>query len=145
VSGDLFRTRLADGLKVELRPLGPADRGALAEGYRRLSPESRYQRFWVHTGEVIGERMVDRPRGVLRLQVAFGHVRRMGSAVDKHVIPRRVFRRSRARDLIVPSIGTREFRVDIEDDTAIAEEPMTNQLSDGELCLVLVHEVVSAA
>jgi len=60
VSGDLFRTRLADGLKVELRPLGPADRGALAEGYRRLSPESRYQRFWVHTGEVIGERMLDR-------------------------------------------------------------------------------------
>lgn len=53
-------TKLSDGTKVVLRPLGPADRGALAEGYRRLSPESRYQRFWVHTGEIIGERMLDR-------------------------------------------------------------------------------------
>jgi acetyltransferase len=53
-------TVLGDGSPVVMRPLGPDDRGALAEGYRRLSPDSRYQRFWVHTGEVIGDRMLDR-------------------------------------------------------------------------------------
>lgn len=51
---------LRDGTPVVARPLGPADRAYVAEAYRRLSPESRYQRFWVHTGEVIGERMLDR-------------------------------------------------------------------------------------
>lgn len=51
---------LDDGTRVSLRRLGPADRKMVAEGYRRLSPESRYQRFWVRTGEVIGEGMLER-------------------------------------------------------------------------------------
>ena len=55
-----FETKLRDGLPVVVRPLGLADRDALAEGYRQLSPEARYQRFWVRTGEVIGDRMLDR-------------------------------------------------------------------------------------
>ncbi len=56
----MIETVLADGTEVLVRPLVPADRGSLAEGYRRLSPESRYQRFWSRTGEVIGDRMLDR-------------------------------------------------------------------------------------
>ncbi|MBK1826131.1 GNAT family N-acetyltransferase [Haloferula rosea] len=60
MSIDAFRTDLACGLPVTVRPLTQRDRGALAEGYRRLSPDSRYQRFWVHTGEVMGEKMLDR-------------------------------------------------------------------------------------
>ncbi|GAA5482899.1 GNAT family N-acetyltransferase [Haloferula sargassicola] len=56
----MIETVLADDLPVMVRPLVPGDRGSLAEGYRRLSPESRYQRFWVHTGEVMGENMLDR-------------------------------------------------------------------------------------
>lgn len=55
-----METTLDDGTPVRVRRLGPEDREGLAEGYRRLSPESRYQRFWVRTGEVIGERMLDR-------------------------------------------------------------------------------------
>jgi len=51
---------LRDGTPVTARPLGQADREQLAEGYLLLSPESRYQRFWTHTGEVIGEKMLDR-------------------------------------------------------------------------------------
>lgn len=51
---------LRDGTRVSLRPLVPSDREALAEAYRRLSPEARYQRFWTHTGAVIGEKMLDR-------------------------------------------------------------------------------------
>jgi GNAT superfamily N-acetyltransferase len=51
---------LRDGTPVVLRPLTPADRAMVAEGYRRLSPEARYQRFWVREGKVIGDAMLDR-------------------------------------------------------------------------------------
>jgi len=52
--------KLRDGTPISARPLGPADRAELADGYQLLSIESRYQRFWTRTGEVIGERMLDR-------------------------------------------------------------------------------------
>jgi GNAT superfamily N-acetyltransferase len=52
--------RLNDGTPVIARPLTPADRHYVAEGYRRLSPEARYQRFWVRDGEIIGDAMLDR-------------------------------------------------------------------------------------
>jgi acetyltransferase len=58
--GKRLELQLRDGSHVAARPLGPADRRQIAEGYRRLSPESRYQRFWVHTGELIGDRMLNR-------------------------------------------------------------------------------------
>ena len=51
---------LRDGTPVVARPLTPADREMVAEGYRRLSPEARYQRFWVREGKVIGDAMLDR-------------------------------------------------------------------------------------
>jgi nucleotide-binding universal stress UspA family protein/RimJ/RimL family protein N-acetyltransferase len=37
---------LRDGTHVQIRPLGPGDRDALAAGFERLSPESRYLRFF---------------------------------------------------------------------------------------------------
>jgi acetyltransferase len=52
--------QLRDGTPVVARPLTPADRAMVAEGYRRLSPEARYQRFWVREGQVIGDAMLDR-------------------------------------------------------------------------------------
>ncbi|MES2437679.1 MAG: GNAT family N-acetyltransferase [Verrucomicrobiota bacterium] len=51
---------LRDATPVIARPLVPQDRSELAEAYRRLSPEARYNRFWTHTGEVVGEKMLDR-------------------------------------------------------------------------------------
>jgi GNAT superfamily N-acetyltransferase len=36
---------LRDGSRVLLRPVEPADKALLAEGFARLSPESRYRRF----------------------------------------------------------------------------------------------------
>ena len=38
--------KLADGTRVRIRLLTPADRDALARGFERLSPESRYRRFF---------------------------------------------------------------------------------------------------
>jgi nucleotide-binding universal stress UspA family protein/RimJ/RimL family protein N-acetyltransferase len=40
------RVQLRDGSQIAIRPIEPADREALAEGVRRLSPESRYRRFF---------------------------------------------------------------------------------------------------
>ena len=37
---------LRDGAQVDVRPVEPEDRAALAEGFERLSPESRYRRFF---------------------------------------------------------------------------------------------------
>ncbi|MEK7953533.1 GNAT family N-acetyltransferase [Luteolibacter soli] len=52
--------RLHDGTPVVARPLTPADRDYVAAGYRLLSPEARYQRFWVRQGEIIGDAMLNR-------------------------------------------------------------------------------------
>lgn len=57
---DLLELELRDGTPVIARPLIPEDRPALAEAYRRLSPEARYNRFWTHTGEVVGDKMLNR-------------------------------------------------------------------------------------
>ena len=37
---------LRDGSRVEVRPIEPEDRDALAAGFERLSPEARYRRFF---------------------------------------------------------------------------------------------------
>lgn len=57
---DRLELHLRDGTPVVARPLTPADRAYVAEGYRMLSPQARYQRFWVRDGEVIGDAMLDR-------------------------------------------------------------------------------------
>ncbi len=57
---DRLEITLRDGTPVIVRPLIPEDRAELAEAYRLLSPEARYNRFWTHTGEVVGEKMLDR-------------------------------------------------------------------------------------
>jgi GNAT superfamily N-acetyltransferase len=38
--------RLRDGSVIHLREVRPSDKGAIAEGFERLSPESRYRRFF---------------------------------------------------------------------------------------------------
>lgn len=37
---------LASGRRIHIRPLGPGDRRALAHGFERLGPQSRYMRFF---------------------------------------------------------------------------------------------------
>ena len=43
---------LRDGSRVEVRPVEPDDRATLADGFRRLSPESRYRRFFAPLPEL---------------------------------------------------------------------------------------------
>lgn len=53
-------TFLRDGSAVELRPLGMGDALIVSEGFRRLSPESRHQRFWSRMGDELGPDMLKR-------------------------------------------------------------------------------------
>jgi GNAT superfamily N-acetyltransferase len=46
-SGNPGTVALRDGSRVRIRPIEPADREGLAEGFARLSPDSRYRRFLV--------------------------------------------------------------------------------------------------
>jgi acetyltransferase len=57
---DRLELQLRDGTPVVVRPLIEEDRAMVAEAYRRLTPEARYQRFWTRTGEMIGREMLDR-------------------------------------------------------------------------------------
>ena len=59
-TSDRLEIELRDGTPIIARPLIPEDRPALEEAYRRLSPAARYNRFWTHTGEVVGEKMLSR-------------------------------------------------------------------------------------
>lgn len=47
-----WEARLRDGERIVLRPIRPEDRDELAAGMRRLSPESRYRRFFSPTSEL---------------------------------------------------------------------------------------------
>jgi RimJ/RimL family protein N-acetyltransferase len=41
----VHRVRIRDGAQVDVRPIEPGDKDALRDGFARLSPESRYERF----------------------------------------------------------------------------------------------------
>lgn len=49
---------LADGTPLLVRTIRPEDRDYIAEAFRRLSPESRYFRFWTRVRE-LNARLVD--------------------------------------------------------------------------------------
>jgi GNAT superfamily N-acetyltransferase len=48
---------LRDGSRVRLRPILPEDKALLVEGFRRLSPESRYRRFMAPIQELTEEHL----------------------------------------------------------------------------------------
>jgi RimJ/RimL family protein N-acetyltransferase len=48
----MWAERLRDGEQILVRPIRPDDREELAAGVRRLSPESRYRRFFTPTNEL---------------------------------------------------------------------------------------------
>jgi GNAT superfamily N-acetyltransferase len=49
---------LRDGTRVRLRPITPDDKSRLVDGFRRLSPESRYRRFMAPIEELSEDQLV---------------------------------------------------------------------------------------
>jgi RimJ/RimL family protein N-acetyltransferase len=56
--GERRRLELRDGSAAEVRPVTPDDRRLIAEGFERLSPESRYRRFFTPVSR-LSERQLD--------------------------------------------------------------------------------------
>ena len=48
---------LADGSRLAIRPIEPSDRELVAAGFKRLSPESRYRRFFSPLPELSGRQL----------------------------------------------------------------------------------------
>ena len=48
---------LPDGSRLLIRPIEPADRERVAAGFERLSPESRYRRFFSPLPELSGRQL----------------------------------------------------------------------------------------
>ena len=67
---------------------------------------------------------------VIRLQVAFSHVRLMLSSVWQDVIPRTVLGRPRTGHGFVPFLRTAKVRVDVDDHTSIVEQFVLNHITD---------------
>ncbi len=50
---------LPDGGLVRVRPIVPEDKAVIVEGFRRLSPESRYRRFMAPIAQLTEEQLVE--------------------------------------------------------------------------------------
>jgi hypothetical protein len=66
--------RLRDGAPIEIHPIRPDDRQALADGIRRMSPDSRYRRSFealvaVDRDSELRETLRAAVRGVLRMRL----------------------------------------------------------------------------
>ncbi len=70
---------LHDGTKVVLRLIGPQDRERLAQGFEKLSPESRYRRFLTPTPRLSAEAL-----RVLTETDGWNHLAIGAAAVDEH-------------------------------------------------------------
>lgn len=57
MSPDGELVELRDGSRVVVRPIGPADKDAIAAGFERLSAESRYRRFFAPLTELGDEEL----------------------------------------------------------------------------------------
>lgn len=53
----ILQATLADGMPVRLRPILPGDKQKLIDGFRQLSPESRYRRFMAATGDLTPQQL----------------------------------------------------------------------------------------
>jgi len=54
VASDERQVEIRDGQRISLRPIEPGDKDALAAGFQRLSPESRYRRFFAPLSRLSG-------------------------------------------------------------------------------------------
>ena len=52
-----FELELNEGLRVWFRPVEPGDKDRLVQGLAQMSPEARYQRFFVPTAKLTAEQL----------------------------------------------------------------------------------------
>lgn len=79
------------------------------------------------------KRVLDRRAVAVRLEIALGDVGLVQCASDQHSVPGRILGRPAPRYLVVPLVAQRELEVDVDDDPAVVEEPVMDELTDREL------------
>ena len=70
---------------------------------------------------------------IVIVKILFSHVSPVLVVVDKDMVPGLIFGWAAPRHLFVPLVGSMELGVDIDHNTAIAEQPVAHDLPDVEL------------
>ena len=124
----ILRTRAAAGGRHRsvATAVGPRI-GRLLHGVaRQVAPVT------VRSAKNLQQRVADRIAVGGRLQVPLGHVGRVLRAVHQNVVPGTVLRRAGAGDPLVPLLAALERRIDVEDDAAVVEPDVVDDLADEE-------------
>jgi len=77
--------------------------------------------------------MTDRLDTFIALEILLGNVRRVCCPMHQHVVPGFVLRGARTCDRLVPLLRRLKRWIDIDDHATIVEQPVVNQVADGEL------------
>ena|GEM_PF-6355004 len=101
-------------------------------------------------GVVVGEEgsqegMLNRVSGRVWLQIALRHIGLVLRLVYQYPVLRLVLGRTRARHLIVLGIAAQKYRVHVQDNAPIIEQPVANHLPNVELGLERPHGSVPCA
>jgi hypothetical protein len=87
--------------------------------------------------------VTDRPPFFVRFKVSFGYVGTMGGTIDQNMIPGAVFWWSGLGDIFIPVVTAVKFRVNVNNDAAIAKQSILDQLPDAEFSSLLAHRFCS--
>lgn len=77
----------------------------------------------------LNQGVFNRAAGMIGLEIAVGHVGLVCSAVGQDVIPGPVPGRSRLRDGLIPFVGPAEHGINPNDDTAVVEQCMFDDVA----------------
>jgi hypothetical protein len=77
---------------------------------------------------------------IIRLQVSFRNVSRMLCLVNQDMVPGLVLRGTASGHVLIPFVFALKGCIDIDDDPAIIEEKVMNELTNGKLTGALSHK-----
>ena len=91
--------------------------------------------------KVVAQGMVYGVLPFIRLQVSFRNVSRMLCLVNQDMVPGLVLRGAASGHVLIPFLRALKGCIDIDDDPAIIEEQVMNELTNGKLTGALNHKL----
>ncbi len=91
--------------------------------------------------KVVTQRMFYGIAPFIRLQVSFRNVSRMLCLVNQDMVPGLVLRGAASGHVLIPFFRALKGCIDIDDDPAIIEEKVMNELTNGKLTGALSHKL----
>ena len=93
------------------------------------------------TEEVVTQGMVYGVVPFIRLQVSFRNVSRMLRLINQDMIPGLVLGGAASSHLLIPFLRALKVWIDIGDDPAIVEQPVMDELTNGETTGAFSHKL----